>query len=241
MNAFLYPTVIRHVRRSPLRNEFTYRSYTWLVDLDDLPVLPVWLAPFARFLPQDHLGDPDRTIRQNIAEFLRSEGRHDDGGRVTMLAGGRVLGRVFNPLSLFWCHDRSGALTAVVAEVHNTYGERHCYLLDVDDRGTARAEKRLYVSPFNAVEGEYEMRVPEPGEKLGVAVVLHRDTHAPFTATMTGRRLPATTATITKMALAVPVAPLRVVVQIRWQGIRLWLRRLPVSPRPRHQHQEAVR
>ncbi|MBG6224824.1 DUF1365 family protein [Arthrobacter sp. CAN_A2] len=240
MSAVLYPTTIRHVRREPLHNAFTYRSYSWLVDLDDLPVLPRWLAPLARFLPEDHLGDPARSIRANVGEYLRSQGRDDDGGRVTMLAGGRVLGHVFNPLSLFWCHDRTGALTAVVAEVHNTYGERHCYLLDVDDRGTARTAKQFYVSPFNAVDGEYEMRVPEPGEKLGVAIVLHRTDQAPFTATMSGHRLPATPRNLVRMALAVPVAPLRVVIQIKWQGIRLWLRRLPISPRPPHEPQEAV-
>lgn len=241
MSAFLYPTTIRHVRRTPLRNDFTYRSYSWLVDLDDLPVLPRWLAPFARFLPEDHLGSPGRSIRENVAAFLRSQGRNDDGGRVTMLSSGRVLGHVFNPLSLYWCHDRSGSLTAVVAEVHNTYGERHCYLLDVDAHGTAHTPKAFYVSPFNPVEGDYEMRVPEPAERLGVAIVLHREEQAPFTATMTGHRLPATTANVVRMALAVPLAPLRVVVQIRWQGIRLWLRRLPISPRPLHEHQEAVR
>ncbi|MBG6181058.1 DUF1365 domain-containing protein [Arthrobacter sp. CAN_A1] len=242
MTAALYPTTIRHVRRTPLRNEFTYRSYSWLVDLDDLPQLPRLLRPFAVFSAADHLGDPERSIRANVAAYLAAQGIDDDGGRVTMLASGRVLGHVFNPLSLFWCHRVDGSLAAVVAEVHNTYGERHCYLLDPDQTGRAETEKAFYVSPFNDVSGNYEMRVPEPDERLKIAITLHREGQAPFIATMAAQqRLPATTRNVVRMITAIPVAPLRAAAQIRWQGVKLWMRRLPVRTRPHHESQEAVR
>lgn len=241
MSASLYPTRIRHVRRTPLHNEFTYRSYSWFVDVEDLPELPRWLRPFAVFSAADHLGDPARSIRENVHTFLAQHGVDDDGGRVTMLASARVLGHVFNPLSVFWCHAADGTLKAVIAEVHNTYGERHCYLLEVNAKGQARAEKRFYVSPFNDVSGTYDMQVPEPAERLNIAITLHRGDQAPFIATMDGRRLPATNRNIVRMITAIPVAPLRAATQIRWQGIRLWLRRLPVQRRPVHESQEAVR
>lgn len=237
----LYPTTIRHVRRSPLHNEFTYRSYSWFVDLDDLPQLPWWLRPFAVFSAADHLGDPERSIRSNVAAYLATQGIDDDGGTVTMLASGRVLGHVFNPLSLFWCHRTDGTLAAVIAEVHNTYGERHCYLLDPDQVGRAVTEKAFYVSPFNDVSGSYEMRVPEPAERLTIAITLHREGQSPFIATMAGHRLPATTGNVVRMITAIPVAPLRAAAQIRWQGVKLWMRRLPVRTRPHHDSQEAVR
>ncbi|MHA7276250.1 DUF1365 domain-containing protein [Arthrobacter sp. HLT1-21] len=242
MTAALYPTTIRHVRRTPLRNEFTYRSYSWFVDLDDLPQLPRLLRPFAVFAAADHLGDPERSIRANVAAYLAAQGIDDDGGRVTMLASGRVLGHVFNPLSLFWCHRVDGSLAAVVAEVHNTYGERHCYLLDPDQSGRAETEKAFYVSPFNDVSGNYEMRVPEPDERLKIAITLHREDQSPFIATMAAQqRLPATTRNVVRMITAIPVAPLRAAAQIRWQGVKLWMRRLPVRTRPHHESQEAVR
>jgi DUF1365 family protein len=238
--AAIYRTAIAHVRRTPLRNAFTYRSYSWYVDVDRLPTVPRLLRPLAGFFVADHLGDPDGTLRGNVERFLATRGIGLDGGRITMLASARVLGHVFNPLSLFWCHDAAGDLRCVVAEVHNTYGERHCYVLETDDAGRASVPKAFYVSPFNDVDGEYRMKLPEPGGRLAVSIVLERDGHQPFIATVDGERRDATVRTILAAALAVPLAPLRVSAQIRWQGIRLWARRLPVIKKPHPPSPEAV-
>ena len=240
MTTAIYRTSIRHVRRDPLANAFTYRSYSWYVDLDDLPRLPWWLRPLAAFHAKDHLGDPTASIRANVDRFLAVNGLEPDGGKVTMLANARVLGQVFNPISLFWCRGADGGLRAVIAEVHNTYGERHCYLLHTGDTGRARADKEFYVSPFNEVDGSYRMTLPEADGRLALAVVLERAGRKPFTATMTGVRSSVTPRSILAAALAVPLAPLRVVVQIHWQGIRLWARGLPVIKRPHPPSQEAV-
>ena len=141
----VYECVVAHARREPLRNVFRYRTYQWLVDLDDLPVLPRWLAPLASFRPADHLGDPGRSIRENVDRYLAGRGVDLAGGRVLMLAHARVLGYVFNPLTVFWCYRADGGLECVLAEVHNTYRQRHAYLLP-----GVRAEvpKQFYVSPF---------------------------------------------------------------------------------------------
>ena len=80
-----------------------------------------------------------------------------------MLAHARVLGYVFNPLTVYWCHRPDGTLACVVAEVHNTYRQRHAYLLPADDRGRAEVPKQFYVSPFYPVDGRYRMSLPEPG------------------------------------------------------------------------------
>ena len=108
--AALYECRITHVRTAPVRNEFTYRSYQWLVDLDQLPRPGPVLGVLAGFSARDHLGDPDRTIRANVDEFLRKHDIDLGGGRVLMLAHARVLGYVFNPLSVFWCHHADGTL-----------------------------------------------------------------------------------------------------------------------------------
>lgn len=238
--AAIYRTSISHVRRTPLHNAFTYRSYSWYVDVDALPELPKPLRPLAGFTAADHLGDPEGTLRGNVERYLATQGIDLGGGRITMLASARVFGHVFNPLSLFWCHDDAGELRCVVAEVHNTYGERHCYLLETDGAGRATVPKAFYVSPFNDVDGRYRMKVPEPGDRLAVSIVLEREGQKPFIATMDGTRSPATTANILAAAIAVPLAPLRVAAQIRWQGIKLWARRLPIIKRPHHPSQEAV-
>ncbi|QBJ98542.1 DUF1365 domain-containing protein [Rhodococcus sp. ABRD24] len=236
----IYRTVISHVRTAPLRNMFRYRSYSWFVDVDELPRLPRLLGPLAGFASADHLGDLSRTLRENVDAFLAAHGIDLNGGRVVLLANARVFGYVFNPLSVFWCHDADGRQVCVIAEVHNTYGERHCYLLRPDSGGGARAAKEFYVSPFNDVDGEYRMTLPTPDEALRLAISLERPEQPPFVATVVGERRDATPREILRAVLAVPVAPLRVAAQIRWQGIRLWARGLEIRPRPTHRRQEAV-
>ena len=238
--AAIYRTAISHVRRTPLKNAFTYRSYSWLVDVDNLPRLPFLLRPLAVFRSGDHLGDPDAGIRSNVERYLRTQGIEPDGGAIHMLTSARVFGYVFNPLTLFWCYRTSGDLECVVAEVHNTYGERHCYLLRTDAAGRASVPKAFYVSPFNDVDGQYRMKLPAPGERLAVSIVLEREGHKPFVASMDGTRRPATLRNILAAAATVPAAPLLVSALIRVQGITLWARRLPVVARPHHPSQEAV-
>ncbi|MCZ4518726.1 DUF1365 domain-containing protein [Rhodococcus ruber] len=230
--AALYLTRIDHMRRAPIRNTFSYKSYSWFVDLDALPELPWILRPLASFDPRDHLGDPDATIRRNVDAFLAENGIDLGGGQITMLASARVFGHTFNPLSVYWCHDHAGDLRCVVAEVHNTYGERYRYLLHTDPRGAVRTNKEFYVSPFNDVDGEYSMQLPEPDAALRLSIVLERPGQPPFVATVDGRRREVTTRSILRTALEIPIAPLRVVVQIRWQGIRLWARGLKIVQKP---------
>ncbi len=146
---------------------------------------------------------------------------------------------VFNPLSVFWCHDASGACTSVVAEVHNTYGERHAYLLNTDDRGRADTVKAFYVSPFYAVDGTYRMSLPEPAEELSLTIALHRDAAKPFVASVRGRRIAATRRALLAAAIRHPMAPLVVALRIRRQGFGLWRRGLRPIARPPH-HQEGV-
>ena len=240
IEAAIYRTAISHVRRTPLKNAFTYRSYSWFVDVDRLPRLPFLLRPLAVFRSGDHLGYARASIRSNVERFLRTQGIEPDGGAIHMLTSARVFGYVFNPLTLFWCYRTSGELECVVAEVHNTYGERHCYLLQTDAAGRASVPKAFYVSPFNEVDGQYRMKLPAPGERLGVSIVLEREGHRPFVASMDGVRRPATVWNILAAAVAVPAAPLLVSALIRVQGITLWARRLPVVARPHHPSQEAV-
>ncbi|MET3205289.1 UNVERIFIED_ORG: DUF1365 family protein [Arthrobacter sp. UYEF13] len=238
--AAIYRTSISHVRQSPLKNAFTYRSYSWFVDVDRLPVLRGFMRPLAVFRAADHLGDPGATIRSNVERYLRTRGMEPDGGAIRMLTSARVFGHVFNPLTLFWCYRMSGELQCVIAEVHNTYGERHCYLLETDPSGRASVPKAFYVSPFNDVDGQYRMKLPAPGQRLSVSIVLEREGQRPFAATMDGHRRPATGRNILAAAVAVPAAPLLVSALIRIQGIKLWARRLPVIKKPHHPSQEAV-
>lgn len=231
----LYRTRVTHLRRAPVHHYFEHKSYSWYIDIDNPPELPRPLRPFARFEARDHFepapGDGPDTLRRRIDAYLAGQGVHLPGGQVTALLQARVLGYVFNPLSLFWCHDADGVLRAVVAEVHNTYGERHAYLLPPDQDRPTMVPKKLYVSPFNAVDGHYLVRAPRPAEALDVTISLHRDHHPAFVATLRGSRRTASVGQITRLQVTAPLAPLMGALGIRVQGITLWLRHVPLVPR----------
>ncbi|MEV3854243.1 DUF1365 domain-containing protein [Streptomyces sp. NPDC050095] len=228
----LYRVAITHVRSAPKKYALRHRTYMWLIDPDHPPELPPPLRPLARFEPRDHFTGDHRSLRAGLEAFLGECGVDLSGGPVVMLTHARVLGYVFNPLTLYWCLDPGGAPRCIVAEVHNTYGGRHHYLLRPDSSGTAVTDKEFYVSPFFPVDGRYRMRLPAPGDRVDLTVHLERDGTRPFTATVRGSRHDARTATLLRLALGRPWSTLAVAAAIRLHGIRLYLRGLPVHPRP---------
>jgi DUF1365 family protein len=249
--------IVAHRRRGTTAHSFRHTAYQWLVDLDHLPDLPWYLRPFAGFDVRDHLfgatgsdlsnrDGADRKgadskgsdskgsgIRGSLERFLADNGvRLGHGARYVMLANARVFGHVFDPLSVFWCFDGDGGLSCLVAEVHNTYGERHAYLLTLDANGEAEVDKHFYVSPFNDVSGRYLMHFDVSKRRLSVRIALVREEQPRFDATFAGAVLPATPRTVARMAIRRPVMPQKVSTLIRFHGIRLWLKGLAVSPRP---------
>jgi DUF1365 family protein len=241
----LYRTRVTHLRRAPVHHYFEHTGYSWYVDADRPPRLPRWAQALARFDPRDHLweSDPDGpndSLRQRIDAFLGERGIDLHGGQITALMQARVLGYVFNPLTLYWCHDDEGVLRHVVAEVHNTYGGRHAYLLPPHADHPAMVRKKLYVSPFNDVDGYYLVSAPLPDGELDVRISLHRERQPAFVVTMRGTRRDAGIGELLKLQLIAPLAPLMGAVGIRVQAITLWLRRVPVVPRPETAEKERV-
>lgn len=234
-----------HRREQPVRHAFRHRVYQWLIDLDDPPRLPRILRPLATFDPSDHLGDDGNgaggDIKSGLRRFLAGEGVElGPDARVLMLANARVLGHVFNPLTVFWCFAADTDLPCVVAEVHNTYGERHAYLLVPDEDGNVDTDKEFYVSPFNDAHGRYTVAVTLGVDRVRTSVALDRDGERVLTAVASGCPVAAKTRTLLCVFGRHPFMTHKVSLLIRWHGIRLWLARLPVLPRPAHP-QEAVR
>ncbi len=228
----VYTTTIRHARRAP-RRTFTYRSRTWLVDLDDVPPA----RRHREFRAADHIGDPTRSIRDNVVGFLAQRGVEVDG-RILMLTTPRAFGYCFNPITVFWCHLSTGELAAVLIEVHNTYGDRHAYVVHPDANGHATVPKQMYVSPFHDTSGEYAVSVPSPDDRVAVGITLQP--HG-FAATLTGAALPPGRRAALGTLVRTPWPALLGRLRIQWQGIRIWLRRVPVQPRPHHDPQEGTR
>lgn len=228
---------VAHLRREPIAASFTHRAHLWLVDVDDLP----HYGPLARFDVRDHLGSPAQSLRANVEQFVRANGLATPLGRIVMLAAARVAGYVFDPLSVFWCFDDAGDLACVVAEVHNTYGERDAYLLQLDEDGRTRTDKKFYVSPFFDVSGRYLMTFDLTPDRVAVTIdLMHADDEPVFSASFRGTPALATCRHVVLTSARQPLMPQRVTALIRAHGIALWLRRLPIVDRPEHAPADGV-
>lgn len=231
----LYETTIRHTRKQPPERSFAHDFYTWLVELHSVP--EDTRGP-RRFDPRDHLGDSGTSIRRNLQRWLITKDIDLGDGAVWMLAQARVLGYVFNPLSVYWCYYPDGTAACTVAEVHNTYGEGHRYLLLPDTEGYDEVDKNFYVSPFLPQQGRYRLWLPPPGDELALRIELTVAGETVFTATMTGSRRNTTRGRMLLTQLRHPLMPQRVATWIRGHGIALWLRRAPRVPHRSRPHRE---
>jgi len=237
----LYPTRVTHLHRSPTRHYGEHRSYSWYVDIDELPRLPWWIRPFARFEAEDHFdGSPQDTLRQRVDAVLARQGVFIPGGRITALLLPRVLGRSFNPLSLFWCHDAGGEIRCVVAEVHDARGRRTSFVLPPAEDAPAAVSAELRGAPFADEDGYFLVRVPRPADTVDLTVSLHRDNHAALVATWRGARRHVTVGQILLLQLTRPLAPQVARLSLRFQAVMLRMRGIPVTPATPRQPRRAT-
>lgn len=229
----------RHV--APLYR-FVYRVFYLLVDVDRIDALSARLRFFSynRFNllslhARDH-GDASG-LRPWAERTLREQGVEPDGGRIRLLAFPRVLGMVFNPISLWYCERRDGALQAVIAEVNNTFGEKHSYVLANDGAPLAYEQnvdkdKRFHVSPFFDRDGSYRFTLSEPGERLRVVIKQRRDGKPSLDATIAAERHALSDAQILRRVLGMPWLALKVVAGIHWEALKLWVRGAAFHSKP---------
>lgn len=245
----LYRCTVSHLRREGARHELSYPRRLWLVDLDDLPRPPWPLRALFGFHAADHLGNPRRSLRENVDAFLALHDMDVMGGRVLMLAQPRALGYAYDPFTAFWCHDRAGHLRCVIAEVLSTFGDRHCYLLRVDDEGRAEVAKELYVSPFFPVDGRYLVRFTLDDAHVSLTVVLRRpdgpratgpdEEHTAFVATLRGERVVGAGTGPCAMA-GHPFVTYRTIALIHYESWRLRRKKLSMRRRRHHPPQAGV-
>ncbi len=228
---------VHHRRTRPFTYAFAHRTTMWLVDAaDPNAAFPRWLRPLASLRSRDHFApDDDRPLLGKVRGFLDAQDIGWSAARVLVLANARSAGYVFDPLTTYFCLDADGRLEGVLAEVHNTYGERHCYPLEVSGGTPARVDKEFYVSPFFTVNGRYDIRTRLREDQIAVAISLTQADQVVFTAAVHGDLAAATRGRTLRSVLRNPFPSQRVSALIRWHGVRLWLRRLPVVPRRPHQ------
>ncbi len=238
---------VLHSRLRPAPNRFAYPAYFLRLPLRMLESQPWpfrWLRRNDRALfainDADH-GD-GRPLLAWIEDILSRAGITDADGELWLHAFPRVLGYVFNPVSFWFAHRADGALRAVVCEVNNTFGERHCYLLAHGDGRPLRdgeeltARKVFHVSPFCPIEGRYRFRFLLAQRQDGahfVSRIDYDDANGPLLLTsIEGRLQPLSDALLLRTFLTRPAFTFGVVARIHWQALRLWAKRVPLFRKP---------
>ena len=230
-----------HGRKGQVRNAFRYGVDYVLLDAEAELETPGLFSRNRRNLfsvwDRDHGGRPGEGQGANwLRDVLKSRGL-DAPARIMLLTQPRVLGHVFNPVSFWLCYDRQGGLFAVLAEVTNTFGERHSYLCHKPDGAAIGPSDRLaaskifYVSPFQPVGGGYVFRFDIRTNRIGIWIDYNQK-NGGLIATLTGNRRALTNGAILRAALRRPFGSRRVLGLIHWQALKLWLKRAGYRVRP---------
>jgi DUF1365 family protein len=228
----------------PRAHHFRYAAFWLLVDLDELPALSrsLWLFSHNRtnlfsLRDTDHGDGSETPLRLQAEAQLRAAGLDIAVGQIFLLCLPRTLGYSFNPLSVYFCHHRDGSLAALIYQVHNTFGERHSYVIAVNSNpGAVRQEcrKRFYVSPFMEMALAYDFRVTVPGERVSVGIRVRSNGGTVLNAALVGDRRALTDLALSRLAITMPAITLKVIAAIHLEAMLLWLKGLRIRPRPAH-------
>ena len=228
----LYTGQVVHDRARPKRHRLRYRVFMLLLDLDEIDALDRRLKRFSRdgwnlvgFSERDHLDEAGLSLKDAILAKLTAHDLAPSVARISVLAMPRILGKGFNPLSVFFCHDAEGRLVATVHAVRNTFGQRHDYVLPTDrTRGgfvEQRAGKVFYVSPFMPMDLRYAFEIAPPGETVHIGVDVLDDEGLLLTATFAGERRDLSDAELWKALANHPWQVAGVLAAIHWEAVKL--------------------
>lgn len=236
----VYPGVLMHNRISPKKHQFSYRVASWVFDLDELEIIDRRYRLFSRnrfnliaFYDADYGDGSGRPLKEQINNLL-AQNEMAPASKLLLFCYPRVLGYVFNPLSVYFCF-RNEELIAVVYEVSNTFGERHSYVVEAEDIKNKTtvirqmANKQLHVSPFFPMDCHYRFRTAIPAENVMLSISLHKApndlrSHKIFAAVFKGSRVAVNDKTIFQLALSLPLQTIKVVAAIHWEALKIWLK-----------------
>ena len=233
----IYLGAVMHRRLAPRRHHFRYRGFWLLLDLAELASLTdrlrfLSLNRFNLFtIANRDFGDGSATpLRDQVETKLRQAGIVWQDGRIRLLCMPRSLGHSFNPLSVYFCEHADGAPAAIVYEVHNTFGERHSYVLPATGSGRQRqsCDKCFYVSPFMDMALRYEFAVAMPDDQLNLGIRLRQNGEMVMVAALKGERRTLDDRALLRLFFAMPGQTLTTVAAILWQALRLRLKGLRV-------------
>ncbi len=231
-----------HKRLMPRRHAFTYRVFALCLDVDELDRLSGSLRLFSHnrwnllsFHDADHAAGTGEPVGAHAREVLRSSGLGAFGARIELVCYPRLLGYVFNPLSVYFGYDVHDRLGAIIYEVSNTLKERKSYVIPVasspEDGVVAQAcDKAMYVSPFTASEAGYSFRVVPPADQILVGVDLREQGQAVLKTYFKGSRLALSDKALAGLLLRYPLMTFKVIAAIHIEALRLWMKGVPLKP-----------
>jgi hypothetical protein len=238
----LYIGQTLHARLTPFRHSFRYRIASIMVDVDRLASAAKASRLFSinrfnlfSFYEKDHGARSGGDLRPWAEQRFGDAGLGDACAQICLFTFPRILGYVFNPISVWFGYDRSGKLRGVIYEVNNTFGDSHAYVVPVCDDGDAlhTANKQLYVSPFFDRAGAYRFRLRPPGEDFKLVIRYDRPDGTALVATQTGHRAAVTTPKLLSTFFSMPLMTLKVITAIHWEAARLFLKGAKYQSRPK--------
>lgn len=243
MHSALYIGSVAHRRLRPRKHRLRYRVFSLLIDIDELPLLERTLRLFSlgrfnlfSFAPQDHLFSRSDDLRAEINRILGDAGLSVDNGAIRLLTMPRILNYGFNPLSIFFCHHADGGLKAILYEVHNTFGERHCYLFPVSRQGrtlTHTCSKEFYVSPFLPMDLTYSFRIrPPDDDDYSISISVADAEGDVLIATQVLERRELDDRALLRVLFTHPLLTLKVIAGIHYEALLIWLKGVRLHVRP---------
>jgi DUF1365 family protein len=238
----LYAGHVVHHRQRPRRHSLRYRVFWLLLDLDELGGLArrLWLFSHNRlgllsFRDRDYAAGSQEPLRGQIERLMSEAGLEPDGGPIRLLTMPRLMGYAFNPLNVYFCHRRDGALAAILYEVNNTFGERHSYMIPVTDPEPPiyqSCAKNFHVSPFMDMDLTYRFSVRPPGDAVAVTIAVTDRHGTMLTASLSGKRQALTDLALLRAVLLFPLLTLKVSAGILWEALFIWLKGVGVRSHP---------
>lgn len=247
MQSCIYEGRVRHSRRMPVQHSFRYRMIMMYLDLDELPRLFAgrWFwstsrLALARFRRSDHIGDAGQSLPDTVRDLVESKTGSRPAGPIRLLTNLSYFGYCFNPVSFYYCFDRSGErLQAIVVEVNNTpWGETKTYVLPVTDGEDKNVslhfspEKKMHVSPFMPMDVKYDWFFSTPEDKASVFMASAKGGKRIFDAALMLQRTEISSGSLARVLLTFPFMSFRVVAAIYLQALKLWLKRCPLYSHP---------
>ncbi len=240
-----YQGPVMHARMQPVHHRFSYSVFSILIDIDHLddcdrqsPFFSVNRFNLMSFYERDHGPRNGSSLALHARQLFKEAGLEFEGGTIRLLCYPRILGYVFDPLSVYFAYDRDESLVGLLYEVRNTFGEHHTYVAPIKSGEQNEAgirqetKKRFFVSPFNPVDMSYRFRIHPPDQTVGIRILVTDGSDPVLAATFLGSFLRFSTSSVLRLCLTIPFLTIKIIAGIHVEALRLWIKGMRLKSRP---------